>query len=230
MDKHHLQPLIGSFELTLLARNLSGRTVRSYLETLGQLDAYLAAKGVTVTDATSSHLKGFLADLLTRGRAASTAVTRHKHLRVFYRWLLDEDEIGRNPMQGVRAPIVPDKPVPVVPEDGLRRLLAACDGKTFLARRDTAIIMLLLDTGLRAGELINLKVDDVDFTRRVVQVVAKGRKPRDLPFGHKTGLALDRYLRVRARHVKADLPWLWLAFRSWTRSKRPDAGGCSSEA
>jgi integrase len=56
-------------------------------------------------------------------------------------------------MARMKPPIVPDQPVPVVPEDGLRQLLAACAGKDFEARRDTAIVMFLLDTGARRAEL-----------------------------------------------------------------------------
>jgi integrase/recombinase XerC len=63
----------------------------------------------------------------------------------------------------VKPPIVPEQPVPVVPEDGLQRLLAVCAGKGFEARRDTAIVTLLLDTGARSGEFAGLRLADVDF-------------------------------------------------------------------
>ncbi len=56
-----------------------------------------------------------------------------------YQWLEDEEEIPTSPMAKMRPPIVPDQPVPVIPDDGLRRLLAACAGKGFEARRDTAM-------------------------------------------------------------------------------------------
>jgi site-specific recombinase XerD len=91
-----------------------------------------------LTDAHRADLEAFLADLLTR-RSASTTATRHKALRILYRWLEEEDEINQNPMARVKPPIVPEQPVPVVPEDRLRRLLAACAGKTFDDRRDTEI-------------------------------------------------------------------------------------------
>jgi integrase len=60
-------------------------------------------------------------------------------------------------MAKVKPPIVPEQPVPIVPEEGLQRLLAACAGKTFDARRDTAIVMFLLDTGARRAELAGLR-------------------------------------------------------------------------
>ena len=98
-------------------------------------------------------------------------------------------------------------------EDGLRRLLAVCAGKTFEARRDTAIIMFLLDTGARRAELAGLRLADLDFDLDVALVLGKGRRERALPFGRKTAVALDRYLRVRARHKDAALPWPWLGLK-----------------
>jgi site-specific recombinase XerC len=140
-------------------------------------------------------------------------------------------------MARMRPPIVPDQPVPVVPEDGLRLLLAACAGKDFEARRDTAIMMFLLDTGARRGELADLQLGDLDLDLDVAIVLGKGRRERALPYGRKTAVALDRYLRVRARHKDAYLPWLWLGKRgrltAWASSSscaavasRPAYLGC----
>ena len=56
---------------------------------------------------------------------------------------------------------MPEQPVPIVPEDGLRRLLAACAGKHFKGRRDTAIVMFLLDTDARRAELVGLRLADL---------------------------------------------------------------------
>src|SRR5829696_5902143 len=113
-------------------------------------------------------------------------------------------------MRRMKRPMVPDKPVPIVPADGLKRLFRACAGNTFEGRRDTALIMLLLDTGARRDEMAGLKLADVDLELDVLLVLGKGRRERTLPYGRKAGQALDRYLRARARHKYADLPWLWL--------------------
>ena len=134
-------------------------------------------------------------------------------LKLLYQWLEDEDELPASPMAKMRPPMVPDQPVPVIPDDGLRRLLAACAGKGFEARRDTAMIMLLLDTGARRAELVDLKLAHVDLDLDVLLVLGKGRRERALPFGHKAGAALDRYLRARARHKDAALAWLWLGLQ-----------------
>ena len=54
----------------------------------------------------------------------------------------------------MRPPIVPDAPVPIVPDDGLKRLFQACAGNSYESRRDTALLMLLLDTGARREEIV----------------------------------------------------------------------------
>jgi len=209
MDRTALSPLLRSFERHLRAANRSERTIASYLESLRQAEVFLAAHGKGLTGAGRADLEAFLGDLLTR-RAAGTVATRYKVLRILYGWLEEEDEIATNPMARVKPPIVPEQPVPVVPEDGLRRLLATCEGKSFEERRDTALILLLVDVGPRRAELMGLRVSDVDFDLDVLLVLGEGRRERALPFGRTSAVALDRYLRVRARRRDAALPWLWL--------------------
>ncbi len=168
-----------------------------------QAERYLQARGKELVTAKRADLEAFIGDLLGR-RAAVTTWTYHKALRVLYAWLVEEQEIDASPMARMRPPIVPEQPVPVVPDDGLRRLLKACDGRDFEARRDTAIILLLLDIGPRRGELAGVKLADVDLDLVVVTVLGKGRRPRSLPFGHRAGVPLDRYLRPgRATALRA---------------------------
>ncbi len=78
------------------------------------------------------------------------------------------------------------------------------------ARRDTAIIRLFLDTGMRLAELANLALTDIDLDQGVAIVMGKGRRPRSCPFGAKAAQAVDRYLRSRDGHRLAALPHLWL--------------------
>jgi integrase len=157
MTPDYRPSLIRSFERHLRAENRSEHTIASYLESLRQAEAFLAGRGRSLVEARREDLEAFLGELLQR-RAPETVATRYRRLRVLYRWLEAEEEIATNPMAKMRPPIVPEQPVPVVPEDGLRRLLAACAGKDFEARRDTAIVMFLLDTGARRGELADLQL------------------------------------------------------------------------
>lgn len=137
---------------------------------------------------------------------------RYRALQQFFNWLEDEEEkAGPNPMAKMKPPIVPEKPVPVLTPKQLRTLFAKVGGrKSFIDRRDEAILRLFADTGLRLAELAGLTIDDVDLDDQVAAVMGKGRRPRMVPFGAKTTAALDRYLRMRGRHRRADDPALWL--------------------
>lgn len=87
-------------------------------------------------------------------------------------------------------------------------LLGACKGRTFVDWRDTAIIRLLLDGGLRVSELTGIDTDDLHITEKWAKVTGKGNRVRAVHFGDKTSLALDRYRRARAKHPHAsDSGW-----------------------
>jgi site-specific recombinase XerC len=79
----------------------------------------------------------------------------------------------------------------VLTEELLRRLLASCADRDFEARRDRALILLLLDTGGRRAEIGGMRLGDVDFEYDVVLVVGNGGRERALPFGNRTGKAID---------------------------------------
>lgn len=122
-----------------------------------------------------------------------------------------EEEIDRSPMERTSPPFVPEKAVPVLSIEQMRALVDSCKGRELVALRDAAIIRLLLDSGGRLGEVAGLAVDDVDLDMDVAHGMGKGRRPRALPFGDKTGAALSRYLRARVRDKQAGRPELWLA-------------------
>jgi len=200
-----------SFRRTLLAENKSARTVQTYGEALDLFSRFLRDKGMPtgVANIRREHVEAFIADLLQRLKPA-TASNRYRALQVFFKWLVEEGEIRASPMANMKPPHVPEEPPPVLTEDQLRCLIKACESRDFHARRDMAVIRLFVDTGMRLSELTWLQIEDVDFDANVTVVLGKGRRPRACPFGRKTALALDRYLRSRSQHRDAERPDLWL--------------------
>jgi integrase len=206
-----LAALNASFRRTLRAQNKSDRTVEAYTDAVRLLADFCAATGhpLTVTALKREHVELFITEQLARWKPA-TANNRYRGLQSFFSWAVAEGELEVSPMAGMRPPQIPETPVPVVTEEELRQLLKACDGRDFAARRDTAIIRLLIDTGLRRGECAGIMLDDLDLDDQVVTVLGKGRRPRVLAYGRKTALALDRYLRARSGQPHAALPNLWI--------------------
>lgn len=225
-----LQPYLRSFERHLRGENKAENTVSIYLRRAREFDAWLAQLPATATtdelerpvdlgEVTADHISGYIKATIDRTSPA-TGSNHYRALQQYFRFLFEEEEIERNPFARLQPPTVVPKPVPVIREEGLKKLLAGCRGKDFVSRRDAAIIMVFLDTGMRLSECANINYaekeqdSDVDFTQDVLHITVKGGRQRTAPFGNKTGLALDRYLRVRAAlRAQARLPVdgpLWL--------------------
>lgn len=206
-----IRVLAESFKRSLLAENKSPATVSLYIGAVGLLADHMDARQrpTAIESVERADIEAFVASLLESYKP-NTAANRYRALQAFFKWAVGEDEIGESPMRQMKPPRVPEVPVPVLTAEQLARLLKVCEGKEFDRRRDMAIIRLFLDTGLRRAELAGLDVGDIDWDQEVVLVVGKGRRPRAAPFGRKTGVALDRYLRVRSAHSYAHLDALWL--------------------
>ena len=144
---------------------------------------------------------------LLGAHAASTAAVWFKSLQQLYGWLTAEEWIETDPMARLRPPKPTEKPVPVLSDNQLKTLLGACAGKEFADRRDEAIVRLFVDTGMRVSEMCGIATDDLDMRADQLTVRGKGDRLRILPFGTKTGTALERYLRLRGRHKLAGLRW-----------------------
>ena len=148
--------------------------------------------------------------------SAAYASNQFRGLQQFFKWLAAEEEIP-DPMAGLRPPPVPDQPVPVFSGGDLARLERTCAGRSFQQRRDAAVIAVFRATGMRLSELAGIRYDpddpgrsDLDLWHRQITVHGKGRKIRTVKIGHDAARALDRYIRVRARHAQAYRPQLWL--------------------
>lgn len=230
---YDLHPDIASWVRSLRARNLSENTQRVYRRAGDAFAAYLldeetgyrpAADGgrpapEELDEIHREHVEAFITDLKDR----TSPVTAHQYfrsLKTFFNWLVDEEEIGRSPMRTMKPPTVPETEVPVISEDALKKLLATCKGKDFKSRRDLAIMMLFLDTGVRLTELTAREVQHVDLDLMVFTVLGKGSRQRSVPFGRATAQALDRYFRALAKHrgrALEDSDPLWWGVKSGSR-------------
>src|SRR5208283_1853131 len=193
-----LETLIPSWERSLRAGNKSPKTIRAYGDSARQFEVFAREKlGVTaVNKMTRETVETFIADQLARWKP-TTASVRYRCLQQLFKWLLEEGEITADPMARMKPPIVPEVPVPVVSDDDLKKLLRTCDGTTYEDKRDLAVLRVMIDTGVRLAECAGMKLEDVDAELECIIVVGKGRRPRAVPYGKKTGVAVDRYLRLR---------------------------------
>ncbi|GGQ48504.1 tyrosine-type recombinase/integrase [Streptomyces asoensis] len=209
---YDIGPLASSWARSLRARNLSANTQRIYARAANDLRAFLLAyepeddgrPAPTELEGEHGVHREHLEVHLTRLRERTSAGNAHQHfrsLKTFFNWLVDEEEMDRSPMRTMKAPALPEVEVPVIPEDALKRLLATCKGTSFQQRRDTALLMMFLDTGGRLAEVTERMQVALDLDLMVLHVQGKGGRARPLPFGRSTAVAMDRYLRALGKHL-----------------------------
>lgn len=209
------QMLSRRWEKTLKAKALSPKTIHNYLRTVDRWAAWLDEEELNLDpdQVEAHHIDDFIVDII-EATSPGNGAFHYRNLRVFFEWLVKRKKIsGSSPMTTTEAPRVPEYITPLLSDEEHTAILACCGGKSFADRRDTAIILLLIDTGLRIAELVSLKVEDINLTNRKFGIWGKGNKYRFVGFGNSAGLALARYLRERATHRCADLPELWLSTR-----------------
>lgn len=204
-----MSPIAASWVRSLRARNLSTNTQRIYQHAATGLNSFLAdytpepgarPAPADLTDVHREHVEAYITAEITRTSAAS-AHQQFRSLKTLFNWLVDEEELDRSPMRTMKPPEVPEVEVPIISEADLLKILKACNGKGYAERRDTAIIMMFLDTGVRLSELTVRNIGHVDLDLMVFTVVGKGNRERSVPFGRATTQVMDRYLRALAKHL-----------------------------
>ncbi len=208
-----------SWQLALRAQRKSPQTLKSYGEGVRQYLAWCDQNGLEPM--VRANLNTWTATLLDEGAAPATARARQLGMRRFAPWLAEEGEIPADPFLGIKTPKLDERVVEPLSDDELRAMVKACippKGATpteaMRHRRDEAMIRLMLESGMRAGEVVSLQLDDVDLAGGVATVRrGKGGKGRVVPFGPEVALALDRYLRLRRSHRLAAGTDLWLGDR-----------------
>jgi integrase/recombinase XerD len=208
-----LDALTESWITHMQAERKSPHTIRTYTAGVAAFARWCEAAGIEpVFDRPT--VEKFTAALLDGGAEAATALSRQRGVRRFSAWLAAEGETEGDELAGMRPPKLDDKVPAELTTDQVRAMLATCGAKDFHDIRDEAIIRLMTESMVRAGELLGMLTDDVNIRGGSALVRrGKGDKGRLVPFGPQTARALDRYARARRRHALASSPRFWLANR-----------------
>ena len=199
----HRQGLTALIDVYLLRCEVEGKsrhTLKAYGETLGRFARIAQEEGFPgdISQITPAHLYAYL------GRYTSYSMeTRHRYfreVRCFFNWVVEAEYLKESPFRSLRNVRLPQKIVQPFSPDEVVRLLACCDGDTPIGARDRAILLTLLDTGVRCSELVQLDLDDLDLDEGRLRILhGKGNKQRVVPFASRCREAVLRYLDLRGR-------------------------------
>jgi integrase/recombinase XerD len=193
------------------AAGLSPKSISFYKTKLDLFNRYAKTQLIKrIFEITPDTLRQYLLWLAAEGHNPGGVHAGYRTIRAFLKWYEDETEPDnwRNPIKRVKAPRVDIPPLEPVSMEMVTKLLESCRPRgRFLTDRDRAIILALLDTGCRAGEMLNLEIDDLNIASGAILIrKSKSRKPRTVFLGAYARKAMRAYLR----HLQSKAGPLWL--------------------
>src|SRR2546430_1609929 len=185
---------LAAFDAGLRARGMAEKTRRAYGVYIGQLAEWAAAHGRDARTLDPRMLRRFAGVLGERGVSKTTVARKLAAIRSFFRFLVECGELDANPADLVATP-KRDSYLPRVLKPGeVAEVLERIPASGPLELRDRAMFELAYGAGLRAEELVNLDVADLDPDAEELRVSGKGSKTRVVPAGEPAWRALERYL------------------------------------
>jgi len=177
-------------------KRYSKHTSSAYQRDLVAFDKYIASQNVNEWSlVTVHHVRQYTAYLHKNDQAPKSIQRKLSSLRRFFHYLMRENHVDINPVEGVRAPKA-DKTLPRVLDVDQVQALFTQNSTDPLLLRDMAMLELLYGCGLRLSELVSLDVDDFDYSDYSFRVTGKGDKTRILPFGKMALLALNKWIPI----------------------------------
>lgn len=210
-----LPEVAADFIVDRKAAGLSPNTIRWYTDWSKRFIAFLRQRGLPLdaNKVTAQHVRDFLADLrerrpwegvrqVPRSRKISRATVNcaFRALRALFNWAAEEGRIATNPMHRLKEPKMPQKTPAVFTKDEIERLLNTAATWGQLKERNSLVVQLLLDTGIRLSELTGLTLHNVFPNEGYIKVKGKGSKERLVPIGTVVQRSLSHYVeRVRPK-------------------------------
>ena len=188
--------LIALFLSAKSVEGCSNTTLLYYENTLRSLEQSLLRP---ISKATTDELRNYLISYeAKRGSSKTTIDNIRRIFSSFFSWLEDEDYIVKSPARRIKHVRSPKKIKSVFSDEDLELLRQSSSNL-----RDTAIINILASTGMRVGELVRLKIKDININERECLVTGKGNKQRIVYFDARTKIHLEKYLNSREDHKEA---------------------------
>jgi len=184
-------------------KGYSIHTINAYRNDLEQF--YLFLNGKSMLKVTQKQIQDFIAFELEKGINPKTISRRLAALKSFFEYCVHFKNLDQNPTLFVenlkQTHSLPD----YIDANNLSQILSSISVDTLLGTRDLAIMELFYSTGMRLSELVNLNVNDLDFSTQIVKVFGKGRKERLIPFGKHAKICIVNYLKKRGIAGKTQL-------------------------
>lgn len=225
-----LSTLIEYYATSKQVAGCSPKTLIALRSNLGRFMRFLEQRGhsLTLPDLTIHDARAYVASLQGKvtkydGHPLNTPIpdcelspqtvwSHVRTLRAFSNWLKQEGYSKNVVFEMLEMPKLPKKKIEVLSPEEIRQVLESINANTFMGARLYAMIMLMIDTGVRAGELVGMKLSEVEWERGVFKVFGKGYKERFVPIGATAKQVMMRYVQVfRPQPARPDIDNVFLS-------------------
>jgi integrase/recombinase XerD len=174
-------------------KGLSANTLQAYKRDIGKFKKFLDKTGIIITDFKRTDLTAFLTHLRDSGNQSATLARNIAALRGFCKFMLIEGIIEEDPIENVSTPKGWKRIPKIVGIDEVSSVLNKPAGKK-LSLRDRAMLEMIYSSGLRASEVINIKMNDINFEAGFITIMGKGSKERVVPMNETALETVKKYM------------------------------------
>ncbi len=187
--------LIDSFEKYIMReKNAAENTVNAYIKDLEHFEVFIKERGIRdLTDVSNADILAYLMELKKEDKSRSTVNRKLTSIRTFYKFLVKEGRLKDNPAENIKSPRIEKKDIEFLSIEDIDRLMSLPD-ETPKGKRDRAMLELMYATGIRASELIDMKLDDCNMRMGFVKCSGEHSKARIIPIGRPARVALEDYI------------------------------------
>ena len=179
--------------------NYSDYTIKNYQLDLTDFFKYVSKSNIDFLNIKNTHVRGYLKYLDTCNLKNTTISRRISALRTFYNYLLEKGLVKSNIFLNVKNPKLEKKLPNYLNYTEIEELLASIDTRTDEGLERRLLIEMFYSTGCRVGEMVNVKISDIDFYNKTIKVMGKGSKERIVYYGDYASKYLEDYLKNKEK-------------------------------
>lgn len=185
-------------------RRLSKNTIVSYQRDLEKYRFFLNRNKIKeILNVSNDQILYFL-EFLYKTQNSSSVSRILSTLRTFYKYLVRDGKIQKNPFSSIKNPKQPKKILEILDEQEVKIFLESIPSSSYLELRDKAMFELLYSCGIRVSEIVDLKLSDIDFDEGLIRFIGKGNKERITPIGDTAKNCLDKYIRAARYNLERE--------------------------
>ena len=185
-------------------RRLSKNTIVSYERDLEKYRFFLnRSKIKEILNVSNDQILYFL-EFIYKTQNSSSVSRILSTLRTFYKYLVRDGKIQKNPFSSIKNPKQPKKILEILDEQEVREFLESIPSSSYLELRDKAMFELLYACGIRVSEIVDLKLSDIDFDEGLIRFIGKGNKERITPIGDSAKDCLEKYIRAARYNLERE--------------------------